>query len=137
MIQPGVGRPTDRSPMKTSLTKPRCHEFSFPYLDALVLVEVHGDSVEIRATRNTFSEQRKISFIRELAAEGFIDDSFQWFSLAGSDSYLGVRWRVDFSWLELPKIIIARARRFMMRLLLGGFLFWAAQIICLVLIPGR
>jgi hypothetical protein len=111
--------------MKTSLTQPRRYEFGFPYLDTQVLVEAFGDSVSIRATRDTFSERRKIAFIHELAAEGFIDDSYQWFSLAGSEACFGVKWSVDFSWLELPAIIIARARRFMIGLEVGGFLAWA------------
>jgi hypothetical protein len=123
--------------MKTSLTRPRCFQFGFPYLDAVVLVEDYGDTVEIRATRNSFSEQRKVAFVRELAAEGFIDDSYQWFSLAGSESYLGVSWRVDFSWLELSRTIIARARRFMTRLLLGSFALWAVLIASLFLRTGR
>lgn len=123
--------------MKTTLTQPRCFEFGFPYLDTLVLVEDYGDSVDIRATRDTFSDRRKTAFIRELAAEGFIDDSYQWFTLAGPESYFGVRWRVDFSWLQLPAVVLARARRFMVRLLLGGFLLWATLIACLVLGAGR
>jgi hypothetical protein len=123
--------------MKTALTKPRQFEFYFPYLDAAVLVEDFGDSVEIRATRDTFSDQRKVSFIRELAAEGFIDDSYRWFSLAGAESYLGVSWHVDFSWLHLPRIMLERARKFMVRLLVGGFLFWAAQIACLYFVARR
>jgi hypothetical protein len=114
--------------MKTSLTSPRHFEFCFPHLDTLILVEDNGEAVDIRATRDTFSEQRKQAFIRELAAEGFIADSYRWFSLAGPESYFGVHWRVDFSWLELPALVLARARRFMLGLLLGGGLLWAVLI---------
>ena len=108
--------------MRTTLQQPRRFEFGFPYLDATVLVEDYGDTVDIRASRNTFTEQRKISFVRELAAEGFIDESFRWFAVAGRDTYFGVHWSVDFSWLELSKVILDRARRFMVSLLVGGAL---------------
>jgi hypothetical protein len=123
--------------VKTTSPQSRTYEFGFPHLDTLVLVEDHGSSVVIRATRDTFSEQRKIAFIRELAAEGFIDDSYRWFSLAGKESYFGVRWRVDFSWLELPAIIITRARRFMLGLQLGGFLVWAVLLVAFLHNTGR
>ena len=118
--------------MNTTLTKPRRYEFGFPYLDAQVLVEDYGDTVTIRATRDTFTEQRKIAFIRELAAEGFIDDSFKWFSLAGPETYLGVRWQVDFSWLELPPRVIARARRFRVGLEVGGLVTWVILVTALL-----
>ena len=35
-----------------------------------VRVEVAGEEVTVRASRNGFSEQRKSAFIRELSAEG-------------------------------------------------------------------
>jgi hypothetical protein len=123
--------------MQAKATRSKCFEFGFPYLDTQVLVEDRGDSVRIRATRDTFTEQRKIAFIRELAAEGFIDDSYQWFSLAGAGSFLGVQWSVDFSWLELPRIIIDRARRFMLGLEVGGFVLWAVLIISFLHNSGR
>ena len=57
------------------------YEFSFPDLDTLVQVEERAGAVLVRATRDTFSSARKEYFIRELAAEGFIPDEFQWFHL--------------------------------------------------------
>ncbi|HEY4299250.1 MAG TPA: hypothetical protein VGM73_00150 [Candidatus Didemnitutus sp.] len=118
--------------MNTLQAQPRRFEFGFPYLDTCVLVEDFGQSVTIRATRNTFTEQRKIAFIRELAAEGFIDASYQWFSLAGSESYFGVRWRVDFSWLKLPVLLLARLRRMMVGMQIAGLVAWAVMLAILL-----
>ena len=63
--------------MNSTLTRPERYEFCFPEKDTLVLVEVVGNGVTVRATRDTFTEQRKASFVRELAAEGFISDSYE------------------------------------------------------------
>ena len=114
--------------MNATALPPRRFEFGFPHLDTIVLVEDFGHAVAIRASRDSFTEQRKTAFIRELASEGFIDESFQWFNPAGPDSYYGVRWRVDFSWLELPKTLLARVRRLMIGLQIGGFLGWVALL---------
>ncbi|HVU18410.1 MAG TPA: hypothetical protein VHD32_16015 [Candidatus Didemnitutus sp.] len=110
--------------MKTLRTQPRRFEFGFPLLDASVLVEDFGNAVVIRATRDTFTEQRKAAFVRELAAEGFIDSSYQWFGLAGPDTYFGVQWHVDFSWLELPHRLLARTNRLMVAFELGSLAAW-------------
>ena len=114
--------------MKTGFPSTRKFEFYFHDRDTLVQVESSARTVVVRASRDTFSEQRKSSFVRELAAEGFIPDGYQWFSLAGPDSYLGVRWLVDISWLELPEIVLAQARRFMTGLLVGATLLWLAVL---------
>ena len=114
--------------MKTQTRSNPSHEFSFPDLDTLVLVENFGEDVLIRATRNTFSEQRKIYFIRELAAEGFIPDGFQ--RLPDLDPQSSkVRWLVDFSWLKLHQAIAARANKFMIRLLASAALVWLGLMI--------
>jgi hypothetical protein len=98
--------------METPLFEPRCAEFRFPQLDTLVRVEVSGESVTIRATRDTFSPQRKDFFVRELAAEGFIPDQCRWSSLedAGA-SFGGVRWLVDHTWRSLRERRLAKSRR--------------------------
>ena len=54
--------------------EPQSFDFYLPLLDTLVRVERSGDQIVIRATRDTFSAACKASFIRELAAEGFIPD---------------------------------------------------------------
>ena len=114
--------------MNSILTKPVCYEFCFPEKDTLVRVEVGEAGVTVRATRDTFTEQRKASFVRELAAEGFIADTYRWFSSAAAESYLGVHWQIDYSWLVIPPQAIATARRFMLRLLACSLLFWLGQM---------
>ncbi len=123
--------------MPTHAIPPRCYEFHFPELDTLVLVEASEADVTIRATRDTFSEQRKRCFIHELAAEGFIPDDYEWRSLAGSEMSRGVRWFVDVSWLRIDPAVTAIARRFMVRLLAGGFLLWFALMAGLFLFAAR
>jgi len=82
--------------MKTLPAEPRIYDFNFPRLDTHLKVEVWTDGVSIRATRDSFSVERKDSFIRELASEGFISDDYRWFTPAGAGSASrGVRWIVD------------------------------------------
>jgi hypothetical protein len=98
-------------------------EFAFPRLDTLLLVEVADGAVTIRATRDTFSPQRKACFIRELAAEGFIPEEFRWLQLEEPQSFhRGVRWLVDFSWLSVDGSRFDRTRRGMTRLVGVAFL---------------
>jgi hypothetical protein len=94
---------------------------------------VADDAVVIRATRDTFSEQRKAAFIRELAAEGFIADSYQWFSPARPGSYFGAQWVIDYSWLELSPYLLQCARSFMERTLMGGLALWLVLLASLFL----
>jgi hypothetical protein len=104
--------------METPLFEPRCAEFCFPHLDTRVRVEVSDEFVTIRATRDSFSPRRKDFFIRELAAEGFIPDRFQWSSPEDAGSPIGrLRWRVDHAWLSLGQAGSASARRTAFRFL--------------------
>jgi hypothetical protein len=104
--------------MKALAAEPRIFEFCFPRQDTLLKVEVWDDAVTIRATRNTFSERRKAAFVRELAAEGFIAEDFQWASNDGAETCCsGVRWLVDTSWLKQDEAMAARTRRTVLRLL--------------------
>jgi hypothetical protein len=94
-------------------------EFCFPKLDTLLLVEVEEGGVTIRATRDTFSPQRKACFVRELVAEGFIPDEFEWHSIGDPQSFhRGVRWLVDFSWLRVD-VDMAPRTRILAKALLG------------------
>jgi hypothetical protein len=103
--------------MGRSLTVPICSEFCFPRLDTHVRVEVSDESVTIRATRDTFSSVRKDFFVRELAAEGFIPDQYRWSSQAEFGLPYGrVRWLVDYEWLAISEEIVAKSRRFALRL---------------------
>jgi len=110
--------------MKTQLSEPTSFEFCFPQLDTLALVENQRDEVVIRLTRDTFSEERKLCFIRELAAEGFIPEEYRWFSIKTSFSPRRVNWLLDRTWLKPDPLIIAQTRRTMARVLVGGFLLW-------------
>ena len=108
--------------MKTSEVK--CYEFSFPRLDTLILVENWNDRVVVRATRDTFSDEKKNCFVRELAAEGFISDDYLWISSGSHFSQGPLNWLVDYSWLKLDQQMIAKTRRFVVHLLAGGVLLW-------------
>ena len=110
--------------MKETLPSPQRFEFWFPHLDTHIRVEEQDDEVIIRASRNTFSERRKTLFIRELAAEGFIPENYQWFSDFHSATWMRVRWLVDMSWLKPTPIQVAKARRFKLRVFLYSSLLW-------------
>lgn len=113
--------------MNTPALKTRCFEFYFRDVDTLVQVEnPDADTVVVRATRNTFSERRKISFIRQLAAEGFIPDGCQWYPLPAGMPH--IQWVIDVSWLRLSEAAKARARRTMIRLVCAGFVLWTALL---------
>jgi hypothetical protein len=80
--------------------KTRSFDFYFHDLDTTVVVEDAEDAVLVRASRDAFTPRRKLNFIRELAAEGFIADCFR-----------RVRWLVDASlatpgWMS-PRVRIA------------------------------
>ena len=117
--------------MNTTSPANHCFEFYFPERDTLLRVEEADGAVTIRATRDSFSDTRKSSFVRELAAEGFIPDNYQWFSQAEPGAFLGVHWLVDVSWLTLPESALAWARRFMRRILFGGCLVWLGLMVAL------
>jgi len=123
--------------MKTQLIDPhfrhRCYEFCFPTLDTLVLVDESDDLVVIRATRDTFSERRKLFFIRELAAEGFISDAYRYVETVCPDDFLPVRWVVDYSWLGPVKTLMARTRRVMIGALGGATILWLVMMGSLLL----
>jgi hypothetical protein len=118
--------------MNSPALKSRCFEFYFRDVDTLVQVEnPDAETVIVRATRNTFSERRKVSFIRELAAEGFIPDGCQWYPLpAGMPR---VHWVIDVSWLRLSETAKSRTRRLMLSLIGGGVLLWTALLSGLLL----
>ena len=114
--------------MNATIASPQVYEFSFPKLDTLVQVESVDEAVIIRATRNTFTEERKARFIRELAAEGFISDDHRWLPVAASAEFRGIQWLIDLSWLKPDPTTIARTRCFMIQLLAGAALAWLAMV---------
>jgi hypothetical protein len=116
--------------MKSAPVERRAFEFCFLELDyTLVRVEEAAGDVTIRATADTFSRRRKINFIRELAAEGFIPDEYQWSmpSEAGAD-FRGVRWLVDGSWLKVDEALNARNHRLVRQFILPVTLLWLLML---------
>jgi hypothetical protein len=105
--------------MKTHVAEPQASfEFYLAPLDTHVLVERFDDAVVMRLSRDNLSEMRKLCFVRELAAEGFIPDECRWRSVPP------VRWVVDPSWLKLDPEVIAQTRRFMLRSIAGAAVLW-------------
>lgn len=118
--------------MDTPALKTKRFEFHFRDLDTFIQVETpDADTVIVRATRNTFSERRKVCFIRELAAEGFIPEGCQWYPLPGGTPQ--VHWVIDVSWLRLSETARNRARRLVIGLLSGGLVLWTALLSSLLI----
>ncbi|HAM73882.1 MAG TPA: hypothetical protein DCM86_19805 [Verrucomicrobiales bacterium] len=118
--------------MQTQKTSPKQFEFYFSQSDTLILVEDLGDEVVVRATRNTFSPERKLSFIHELASEGFIPESYRWFSGFSDTSMQKVSWVIDGSWLRVNPKVTARATRFTLGLVGGAALLWGGLMALLL-----
>jgi hypothetical protein len=97
--------------MPTQITGPRNFKLYIPDLDNHILVESHGGEIVIHASRDNFSEQRKASFVRLLAMEGYIPDGYEWFCEPQAGGSFGLRWVVDCSWSESDPQIERRARR--------------------------
>ena len=70
-------------------------EFSMVRPDNRVSLEYQGERVVIRTMRDNFSLRDKSFFIRYLAAEGFIPETYQWFAEADSEWSSSVTWTVD------------------------------------------
>ena len=107
--------------MATRVFQPQRTEFYQVFSDNLILVENQEGGVLIRAARQNFSERRKALFIRELAAEGFIPDHYQYFSDTDGCSFFGVRWIVEISWIEMPPEVNRTAQRRSLVRFLGAF----------------
>jgi hypothetical protein len=116
--------------MEPATPKPRTFEFCFIHLD-YTLVRVEEDDngrVTIRATADTFSKRRKLSFIRELVAEGFIADD-RWISrYDGEPDSPGIRWLVDWSWVKPDRSLSKRNHRWVKRWLLPIAAVWLVFI---------
>jgi hypothetical protein len=118
--------------MKTDNGVTGRYEFCFPRMDTLLLVEVAEGDVTIRATRDTFSPQRKAHFVRELVSEGFIPEEYRWLPVGEAQAFQrGVRWVVDFSWLGIDEAMMARIRR-KMAVFLGVALVFVGLLVVLV-----
>jgi len=83
--------------MHDQLAVPKSFELYVPDLDNHILVENTVNGVVIRASRDNFSDRRKSSFIRQLAAEGYIPDHHEWFCDPEQDGLSGVKWITQFA----------------------------------------
>jgi hypothetical protein len=115
--------------MRAQKVLAREFQFYFSDLDNIVLVESHEDqNVTIRVTKNNVPEQRKIAFIRQLAAEGFIPGHYEWFS-GPTDGSNGVLWMKDLSWVQKTTVALSKkSDRFMKRLLVFACVSWLAMM---------
>jgi hypothetical protein len=110
--------------MKTLIEESSYFEFSLSGSDILVLVESKADEVIIRTSRGGLSEDRKAAFIRELANEGFIPDSYRWRG--------HVSWHVDPTWWwERSADLKACTFRLMAKLYACSAVFWLGVMILL------
>ena len=122
---------TGLRPMPAHASRPRCFDFAFPRLDTQVEVETTTAGVVIRASRPTFSAARKASFIRELAAEGFIDEVYRW---QPADR---IQWVVDASPFLPGATCVARTRRLMLRMFVSAAGLWLLLMSVLLLHGAR
>lgn len=122
--------------MRVEKSSTRETQFYLPDLDTPILVESNEDgSVVIRAARNNVSGRRKTIFIRQLATEGFIPETYQ--SMDDPvGSGCGLTWVVDHSWLKLHPAVRRTSTRFMKRLFVGAALLWFAMM-GLAFLAGR
>ena len=118
--------------MKTELSLPKRAEFHCMQPENYILVQNHKDGVMIRATSDNFSEQRKAAFIRELAAEGFIPDHYQWFLDADASNYLAIKWIIDPSWLRVDKRLAKKAELLYGRALLLVAVVWMILVVMIL-----
>ncbi len=89
------------------------------------MVENRPNSVRIRAARDNFSPRRKLLFVRHLAAEGYIPDSYQ--RQGERDTTCSsLDWVVDNSLLTGPYSARSRSvRQILLTILIAGVLWLA------------
>ncbi|EEF62838.1 hypothetical protein [Pedosphaera parvula] len=122
--------------MKTETCLPKRAEFYRRQPENHILVQNNKDDVLIRATHDNFSDQRKAAFIRELAAEGFIPDHYQWFSDPDASNYLGIRWVVDSSWLQINNQIARKGEMLCGRALMVAAVLWVILVALVLMSVG-
>jgi hypothetical protein len=112
--------------MKPPLAEAHSYEFRFPHLDTVLRLEVQSENVTVYASRDTFSVLRKELFIREVAAEGFIDSYMSGFGNDTAALCSGIHWILDDRPLPICKTSEARAQRFARRTFTSSVLLAAA-----------
>ncbi len=96
----------------------------------VIAVENEGRRVLIRAAYDNFSPRRKAFLIRQLAAEGYIPDAFEYFT--EETTIPGLLWVIDRSLVSVGPEARRRSSRFMGRLLLGSCLLWLMELALLL-----
>ena len=109
-------------------------QFSTLNPENIIAIENHGNRVTFRAAYDNFSIRRKAFLIRELAAEGYIPDRFEYVTEDLWDD--GLTWLVDRSLAVMGVEATRRCNRAMQRLLLTGCALWLAEI-TILLLGGR
>lgn len=120
--------------MKTHVQPPAVYIFDFPRLDTAVEVTSSVEGVVIRASRHSASEERKLCFVRALAAEGFIDEACCWRPL---DSLGGVHWLAEAGGFMFDAACVARTRRLTLRLCFSAAALWLCLMGSLLLHARR
>jgi len=111
--------------MRAQVNFPQQFEFAISNSNQ-ILVENQAEGVIIRAARNTISSREKLFIIRHLAMEGFIPERYQWFTDSEPESFSGLSWTVDDSWLKKDSAQQRKALRQILRLIFWAGLFWLA-----------
>jgi hypothetical protein len=93
----------------------------------LVVIERERDAVLFRAAQDNFSPRRKAFLIRQLAAEGYIPDQYEWFTEEAPVK--GLTWVTDRSLLFVGPEATRRTRRIMQGVIAGGCLLWFLEIV--------
>jgi hypothetical protein len=92
---------------------PRCVEFYHPILDKFFRIENHASGVVIRTDDRNVNDNEKRFLIDHLAAEGFVDGSYRWFShTTGTGGLPGVQWITDSSWIKFDLRFTRSKERF-------------------------
>jgi hypothetical protein len=104
--------------------RPEKTEFISHQPSNFILVENGESGVVIRAACDNFSEQRKSLFIKQIAAEGFIPDIYQWFSNPDSGGFPSLEWIIDSSWVKVHAAVRRKADRAMGRMFLAATVLW-------------
>ena len=136
-FQPTIPRRQTRmNPEMNTILPPKHTEFFHRKPENFLFIENREDGVIIRAAHDNFSEERKFKFIRELAAEGFIPDHFQWFADRSTDGMPRVKWLIDDSWIKSRQPLEHNTDRFVLRLFLTASVLWLVLIGKLVIFAG-
>jgi hypothetical protein len=123
-----IPNPRER-PMKRNLPIPSGETYEFHLAEHQTAIQVVAtkEKVIIRASRDRVPTERKISFIRELAAEGFIDTSYRFFG-GFEDGIFPIEWIIDESWLKPGNAARARTNRIMIGSLAVACVLWITMI---------